>query len=68
MDDNKAKTKMLTAILILVFISEKTADLILFLSNYGTVSKKNIEYKRFKSNNSKKESTLNEYLIHLKKD
>lgn len=44
------------------------SDLILFLSNYGTVSKKNIEYKRFKSNNSKKESTLNEYLIHLKKD
>lgn len=43
-------------------------DLISFLSNYGTVSKKNIEYKRFKSNNSKKKSTLNEYLIHLKKN
>jgi adenine-specific DNA-methyltransferase len=44
------------------------SDLISFLSNYGTVSKKNIEYKRFKSNNSKKGSTLNEYLIHLKKN
>jgi len=44
------------------------SDLILFLSNYGTVSKKNIVYKRFKSNNSKKGSTLNEYLIHLKKN
>jgi len=43
------------------------ADLISFLTDYGTVSKKNIEYKRFKSNNSKKSSTLNEYLIHLKK-
>ena len=43
------------------------SDLILFLSNYGTVSKKNIEYKRFKSNKSKKNSTLNEYLIHLKR-
>ena len=44
------------------------SDLISFLTNYGTVSKKNIEYKRFKSNNSKKDSTLNEYLIHLKKN
>jgi adenine-specific DNA-methyltransferase len=44
------------------------SDLISFLNNYGTVSKKNIEYKRFKSNNSKKSSTLNEYLIHLKKN
>jgi len=44
------------------------SDLISFLSNYGIVSKKNIEYKRFKSNNSKKESTLHEYLIHLKKN
>ncbi|MEG3660192.1 DNA adenine methylase [Arenibacter palladensis] len=44
------------------------SDLISFLSNYGIVSKKNIEYKRFKSNDSKKNSTLHEYLIHLKKN
>ncbi len=44
------------------------SDLISFLSNYGIVSKKNIEYKRFKSNNSKKDSTLHEYLIHLKRN
>lgn len=44
------------------------SDLISFLANYGTVSKKNIEYKRFKSNDSKKDSTLHEYLIHLKKN
>ncbi|WP_438966452.1 DNA adenine methylase [Flavobacterium sp.] len=44
------------------------SDLISFLSNYGIVSKKNIEYKRFKSNNSNKDSTLHEYLIHLKKN
>ena len=30
------------------------SDLISFLSNYGIVSKMNIEYKRFKSNDSKK--------------
>jgi len=40
-------------------------DLISFLSGYGKVVKKDIKYKRFKSNNSKKESTLNEYLIYL---
>ncbi|MDX1702079.1 MAG: DNA adenine methylase, partial [Melioribacteraceae bacterium] len=40
-------------------------DLIEFLNNYGRVSKKDIEYKRFKSNGSKKSSTLHEYLIHL---
>lgn len=40
-------------------------DLISFLSNYGQVVKKDITYKRFKSNDSKKHSTLNEYLIHL---
>jgi adenine-specific DNA-methyltransferase len=40
-------------------------DLILFLSNYGKVVKKDIKYKRFKSNDSKKSATLNEYLIHL---
>jgi adenine-specific DNA-methyltransferase len=40
-------------------------DLIEFLSNYGTVLKKDIKYKRFKSNDSKKNAMLNEYLIHL---
>jgi adenine-specific DNA-methyltransferase len=40
-------------------------DLISFLSHYGTVVKKDIKYKRFKSNDSKKNATLNEYLIHL---
>jgi len=40
-------------------------DLISFLSTYGKVIKKNIKNKRFKSNNSRKESTLNEYLIYL---
>lgn len=42
-------------------------NLIEFLSKYGEVKKKNIKYKRFKSNNSQKGSTLNEYLIHIKK-
>lgn len=42
------------------------SDLITFLSSYGKVTKKNIDYKRFKSNNSKKDSTLHEYLIHLR--
>ncbi|NDV67485.1 DNA adenine methylase [Dysgonomonas sp. 25] len=42
-------------------------DLISFLSQYGTVTKKNIKYKRFKSNDSKKKAFLNEYLIHLRK-
>lgn len=41
-------------------------DLISFLSGYGNVVKKDIKYKRFKSRtDSKKEATLNEYLIHL---
>jgi len=40
-------------------------DLISFLSRYGTVVKKDIQYKRFRSNDSKKNSMLNEYLIHL---
>lgn len=42
-------------------------DLIAFLSNYGTVVKKDIKYKRFKSRSDviKQESTLNEFLIHL---
>lgn len=42
-------------------------DLILFLSGYGKVVKKDIQYKRFKSRTDviKKGATLNEYLIHL---
>lgn len=44
-------------------------DLITFLSGYGTVVKKDIKYKRFKSRTDviKKETTLNEFLIHLKR-
>ncbi|AKH95422.1 DNA adenine methylase [Elizabethkingia anophelis] len=42
-------------------------ELISFLSQYGKVSYKNIEYKRFKSNDSKKKPILHEYLIHLTK-
>ncbi|MCE1189212.1 MAG: DNA adenine methylase [Ignavibacteria bacterium] len=42
-------------------------DLMTFLSKFGTVSKKEIKYKRFKSNNSSKDSTLHEYLINLRK-
>lgn len=42
-------------------------DLISFLSGYGKVVKKDIQYKRFKSRTDvvKKGTTLNEYLIHL---
>lgn len=40
-------------------------DLIEFFSRYGTVLKKDIRYKRFKSNDSKKNAILNEYLIHI---
>lgn len=43
-------------------------DLISFLSEYGTVIKKDIKYKRFKSNNSQKNAVLNEYLIYLKRN
>lgn len=42
-------------------------DLINYLSQYGDVTKKNIRYKRFKSNNSLKEAMLNEFLICLEK-
>jgi adenine-specific DNA-methyltransferase len=42
-------------------------DLISFLSQYGKVIKKDIKYKRFKSNDSKKKATLNEFLIHLRR-
>lgn len=42
-------------------------DLISFLSSYGKVVKKDIQYKRFKSRTDviKKGATLNEFLIHL---
>lgn len=42
-------------------------DLLSFLSDYGTVVKRDIEYKRFKSRTDviKKGGTLNEFLIHL---
>jgi adenine-specific DNA-methyltransferase len=42
-------------------------DLISFLSGYGKVMKKDIQYKRFKSRTDviKTGNTLNEYLIHL---
>lgn len=40
-------------------------DLISFLSDYGEVAKRDIKYKRFKSNDSKKDASLNEFLIHL---
>lgn len=45
-------------------------DLISFLSGYGKVVKKNIKYKRFKSRTDviKKEATLNEFLIHLRRN
>lgn len=43
-------------------------DLISFLSNYGNVKKTDIRYKRFKSNDSKKDLNFNEFLIHLRKD
>jgi len=44
-------------------------DLISFLSGYGKVVKKDIKYKRFKSRTDiKKGATLNEYLIHLKRN
>ncbi|GAB4041727.1 DNA adenine methylase [Spirosoma gilvum] len=43
------------------------ADLTEFLTAYGTVKRKDVKYKRFKSNDSQKGSTLNEYLIHVRK-
>jgi adenine-specific DNA-methyltransferase len=43
-------------------------DLLNFLSKYGKVTKKDIEYKRFKSNNSLKNPILKEFLIHIIKD
>ncbi len=42
-------------------------DLRSFLSEFGEVSVNKIPYKRFKSNNSRKNPILNEYLIHLTK-
>lgn len=43
-------------------------DLMSFLSNYGDTNINTIKYKRFKSNNSDKDATLNEYLIYLQKN
>lgn len=45
-------------------------DLISFLSGYGIVVKKDIKYKRFKSRNDiiKIGATLNEFLIHLRRN
>lgn len=43
-------------------------SLVSFLEKYGSVVKKNIKYKRFKSNDSKKAPILNEYLIHLRRE
>ncbi len=42
-------------------------QLIEFLSKFGAVSIHTIEYKRFKSNNSKKSPNITEYLIYLRK-
>lgn len=47
----------------LIPISELTN----FLSQFGKVNRKNIEYKRFKSNDSTKKPMLHEYLIHIEK-
>lgn len=43
-------------------------DLMVFLSQYGTLKLKEIKYKRFKSNDSKKGLDLTEYLIYLNRD
>lgn len=43
-------------------------ELTAFLSSYGVVKSHELEYKRFKSNDSKKGATLTEYLIHLRKN
>lgn len=43
-------------------------DLIDFLSQFGTISLKEIKYKRFRSNNSKKGLYLTEYLLYLKRN
>ena len=42
-------------------------DITDFLSKYGKVDVDKIKYKRFRSNNSKKELELTEYLIYLKR-
>lgn len=43
------------------------SDITDFLSKYGIVDVDKIRYKRFRSNNSKKELELTEYLIYLKR-
>lgn len=42
-------------------------EILNFLSTFGSVSNKEIVYKRFKSNNSEKGNEIIEYLIYLKK-
>jgi adenine-specific DNA-methyltransferase len=44
-------------------------ELMNFLKKYGTVTKKEIKYKRFKSRvDTNKDAELNEYLLHLRKN
>ena len=43
-------------------------ELTSFFRSYGDVNPHELEYKRFKSNDSKKGATLTEYLIHLRKN
>ena len=42
-------------------------DLMVFFRQYGNIELSKIKYKRFRSNNSKKELELTEYLIYLNK-
>jgi adenine-specific DNA-methyltransferase len=48
----------------LLTITELTS----LLSTYGKVHKKEIKYKRFKSNDSKKHPVITEYLLHLRRN
>ena len=43
-------------------------DLMDFLRQYGNVELSKIKYKRFRSNNSKKELELTEFLVYLNKN
>lgn len=44
----------------------KISELEEFLSQFGKVSTETVSYRRFKSNNSKLDSKIDEFLIHLK--
>jgi adenine-specific DNA-methyltransferase len=46
----------------------KLEELTHLLRKYGTVIKKEIKHRRFKSNDSKKHPVITEYLIHLRKN